>query len=144
MEALMLALMAWLSPVTGLQAPIETPRIAYADYQAMVEVVSPGCEAEECPNVLAYYNHDTDTIVLSDWWSQRSLRDVSILAHELVHYMQDMQGINMTAVQCPGYELEGPAYRAQIAFLEAAGVDAKELLGVNDLWLFMMTAPCHV
>jgi hypothetical protein len=51
--------------------------------------------------------------------------------------MQHHAGVE--GVPCKAEALEKPAYDAQFAFLEAAGVDPYETVGINALMLIFVT-----
>jgi hypothetical protein len=133
---LMRALMAWAAPRLDLPVPDELPVIVRKDHCGLQAIAYPGRAClDEGRGVLALYG--SGVMWLRDDWSADSLKDVSILLHELVHHMQHHAGVE--AVPCKAEALEKPAYDAQFAFLEAAGVDPYETVGINALMLIFVT-----
>jgi hypothetical protein len=86
---------------------------------------------------VAYY--EAGTVFLPHEWDASNLYHVSGLLHEIIHHMQAEEGQTPQTVGCAASALEKPAYDAQIAFLEAAGVDAFEVMGINGLALMFFT-----
>lgn len=142
METLLTALMVWASAQTGLPVPDEHPRIHKADRCEINRLYydNPALECDDDSlNVVAIYDPRFRTMYLPDTWGPDNLYHVSVLLHELVHHMQAEAGIGFDTVVCPGRQIEKPAYDAQIAFLEAAGVDAMETMNLNGLTLLFLT-----
>jgi hypothetical protein len=134
---LMRALMAWAAPRLGLPAPEALPKVVLksrCELQAIAFAGGGAC-AEDADGVQAIY--DSGVVWLRDDWRADDLNDVSSLLHELVHHMQHHAGV--TPVPCKAQALERPAYAVQFAFLEAAGVDPYETIGINDLMLVFVT-----
>lgn len=146
MEALTIALTVWIATQTGLSAP-EPPRIAYvADgdvtryYHALAreDVPLDLIPADHSgPRVLAFYMRDHATIYLPRSSHPASLRDRSILVHELVHHVQRHNGL---APECPG-ALERQAYDLQATWLREQGVsDPFQVMGVDQFTMLILTA----
>ena len=89
------------------------PEIIYVN-QAMLQILMYGeqtvAQAEfegfELPEVIALYDSSVDQIILSTGTDINAFENQFMLVHELVHYMQDINGI---ADPCPGM-LEREAY----------------------------------
>jgi hypothetical protein len=132
---LMRALMTWASPRLGLPVPDQLPTIVRKDHCGLQAIARPGQDCPEPGNgVLALYG--SGVIWMNNDWSADSLKDVSILLHELVHHMQHHAEVPKTP--CAQEAWEKPAYDAQFAFLEAAGVDPYEIIGINPLMLIFV------
>lgn len=133
---LMRALMAWASPRLDLAVPAVMPRIVRKSHCELQAIAAPG---GDCPadgsGVLALY--DSGVMWLRDDWRGDNVRDLSTLLHEIIHHMQFHAGVE--PVPCQAEAIERPAYEAQFAFLEAAGVDPYEAIGINDLMLIFVT-----
>lgn len=142
MKTLMTALMVWASAQTGLPVPDTHPTVVMAD-SCEIEREYRGDPNWACTGdgmrITAIYNQETRTMTLPDTWSPDSLYDVSILLHELVHHMQAEQGLTNGKVECPGRDIERPAYEAQLAFIEATGLPGFQTLGINGLAYNMLT-----
>lgn len=144
MEALMIALMTWASTFTGMDVPEKLPRVIYADsceiHRMYLDDGSVPCPTEDQERAVALYMHHGQTIILPDTWHPGDLYYVSVLLHELVHHMQSHDGSLEKAHQrgCKD-EIERQAYDAQIAWLEAAGADAVELMQMDRFTIMVMT-----
>lgn len=142
MDQLLLALMVWTSAQTGLPVPDELPEIAIED-RCEIERLFYGNAQLDCGesavSVQAIYDTRHSRMVLPESWTAESIYDVSMLVHELVHHLQASAGVTPATVACTGREIEKPAYDAQIAWLEAAGLDAYETMGINGLAYHLLT-----
>lgn len=111
LETLASALALWASIQTGLPIPADEPphpRIVFQRNMKAVDVelgLAPG-------TIYAYFNSKNETIYLPSGWRQSSLKDQSYLVHELVHWLQVVNGRFHH-----GADLEGPAYRAQAQYI---------------------------
>lgn len=142
MEQLLLALMVWASAQTGLPVPEELPEIAI-EKQCEIERLFYDNSERDCGespiSVQAIYDTRHSRMLLPESWSAKNLYDVSMLVHEIVHHLQTSAGVTPASVSCTGRDLEKPAYDAQIAWLEAAGLDAFETMGINRLAYRLLT-----
>jgi hypothetical protein len=140
MKELLMALIAWLSPELHLPVPDHLPTIKFASHCAIQEVAYEGT-THKCQQdgVQAMYMEEVDTIFLPDTWRPDNLYDVSMLLHETAHFVQDFSGINIKSAKCVGFELERPAYDAQVAWLKAAGVDPWTTMKLDQLTMFLLT-----
>jgi hypothetical protein len=133
---LMRALMAWAAPRLELPVPDALPTIVRKDHCGLQAMYMPGLACLPPGNgALALYG--SGVMWLHEDWRADSLKDISILLHELVHHMQHHAGVE--PVPCAAEALEKPAYDAQFAFLEAAGADPYETIGINALKLIFVT-----
>lgn len=71
-------------------------------------------KGDEHPSVIAFYDDDRRTIFLTEGWSAAYPKDVSVLVHEMVHHLQNLDGSKFA---CPA-ERERLAFRAQDAWLK--------------------------
>lgn len=147
MIALVVALMVWASAYTGLPLPSTVPNILFEDACEIQRIYADDpdleCAGEDQFRVVATYNMVTKTMYLPDTWSPADLIHVSNLLHELVHHLQAEAGILPTEVECVGRDIEWPAYKTQIAFLEATGLSGPavvDAMGLNDLTLVLLTS----
>ena len=60
------------------------------------------------------YNKEDDTIILPDDWNKDDPFDMSVLLHELVHYLQDVNGMQFNCTQ----EMEKDSWPIQQNFLK--------------------------
>lgn len=117
MEALMQSLIIWISVMTGLP-PSPPPSVAYMTQPEMVEVT-------QVVGVAAYYDHNTETVVLPEGFDQLKTLDISILVHELVHHLQYKADL---VYECYGAR-EAIAYDTQESYLKAAGLSLNMIIG---------------
>lgn len=78
-------------------------------------------------DVAGYYNHDTNQIVIRNTPTQYMVEDrfkEVILLHELVHYLQYMDG-TFEVVECR-QNLEIHAYDLQELFIDSEGIDEQQ------------------
>jgi hypothetical protein len=135
MKALILALMTWASAQTGLPVPEVQPIVKHATAEQMWHMARPGTEYDAAGSQQYLGLYANGVMWLRDDWSVESVRDVSILLHEVVHHMQEEAG---QEYPCRGAS-ERVAHEAQFAWLEAAGLDPFETIGINGLYYVMVT-----
>ena len=152
MDALLTAIVIWLSANYGLPATFDHPRIervpsiemATLRYKGLLmsrqrEVsVIEGQEAsvEKMRGVVAVYNDQTKTIYLSDKWAGRTPAELSVLVHELVHHLQNEASVTY---ECPA-EREKLAYEAQDKWLGLFGRNLEREFEINGLALLISTS----
>src|SRR5262249_30358602 len=84
----------------------------------------------------AFYNFANASIYLLDDWRPTELYDQSVLIHELVHHLQQKNGVKM---RCPA-ALEQQAYDLQITWLREQGVEDPHLImGANALAIHIVS-----
>jgi hypothetical protein len=136
MNALLTALMVWISSVTGLEVP-EPPTIKYAEPLTIHRLANgPDSTPDESYTTIAFY----DAAAAQIWIPRGQITDVvyaSYIVHELVHHMQ-WRSARYPTYRCIG-EIEAEAYRVQQAFLQIAGRDIHKDVGVGPLLLFALT-----
>ena len=67
------------------------------------------------PNTLhGLYDKESDTIILSDQWDRRKPWDMSVLLHEMIHYLQDQNKMKFNCVA----NMEKDAWPIQQLYLE--------------------------
>ncbi len=91
---------------------------------------------EKMRNVVAVYNDQSRTIYLSDRWAGRTPAELSVLAHEMVHHLQNEAGITY---ECPA-EREKLAYEAQDKWLGLFGSSLESEFQINGLALLISTS----
>ena len=82
----------------------------------------------------AFYDMDKNTIILPDTWDRRRPWDLSVLLHEIVHYVQDQNRIqyNCTA------EMEKDAWPIQQKYL----TDQHDYVWEYDGLWYMVISTC--
>jgi hypothetical protein len=97
--------------------------------------------ASQCGEVVAVYDHVSQTMYLPKIWTKKELTDYrqSVLVHEFVHHVQGLRGEHLT--KCSG-DREREAYQAQMAYLKAKGhEDPMELMGIGPI-MYMAVTTC--
>jgi len=142
MEQLLRALMVWASAQTGLPMTDELPEIRITNRCEIERIfysdMSKSCE-DTALRIQAIYDPRVARMLLPETWSEKNIYDISMLVHEVVHHLQAKNGQTPETVGCTGRDIEKPAYDAQIAWLEAAGLDAFETMGINGLAYRLLT-----
>jgi hypothetical protein len=123
MEALLTAIVLWLSTTFNLPATFENPRVEFISATKMTALYSKSIGQHEQvamvtnqsqPDVVSLYDHHAKTIYLLDGWNGKTPAELSILVHEMVHHLQTVGGLKFA---CP-QEREELAYKAQERWLE--------------------------
>ena len=152
MDALLTAMVIWISANYALPASLEHPRIervasiemaglrtkgllsALARQASVIEVQESFFEKRR--DVVALYNDQTRTIYLSDKWTGATPSELSVLVHEMVHHLQNEAG---AAYECPA-EREKLAYEAQDKWLHLFGRNLEQEFEINGLALLVSTS----
>jgi hypothetical protein len=155
MQALVTVLLAWLATNLDLPPVQEHPRVEIVSAARMAEVrfsrlaSSPldraAAEAgrsapdEVGRDVYAIYDDLGRTIYLAEGWTAASPANVSVLAHELVHHIQNMGGEKF---DCPQAR-EALAYRAQLRWLELFGKTLEDEFEIDPMTVLVRTKCMH-
>jgi len=148
MNELVITLMIYIMSVTGWEIP-PPPRITYVESKKEMFLLSNDCYANPdthiCTsydassyNVLALYNHETKTVILQKHFSINSIKDQSILLHELVHHFQYYWDAPKYKKMCSGH-VERETYNIQSQWLEKKGHNIFDTIQINDLGLILIT-----
>jgi hypothetical protein len=89
--------------------------------------------------VIALYDEAETTIFVTENWTGRTVADLSILVHELVHHMQAAADMRFA---CAG-EREMLAYQAQGAWLGLFGESLESAFEIDRATLLVATACTH-
>jgi hypothetical protein len=152
MNALLTAIVIWISANHGLPATFDHPHIervpsiemAGLRYKGLLSslqrkaavIQEQESSLEKRHDVVALYNDQTKTIYLSDKWTGSTAAELSVLVHEMVHHLQNQAG---TTYECPA-ERERLAYEAQDKWLSLFGRDLEGEFKVNGLALLVSTS----
>lgn len=152
MDALLTAIVVWLSSNFGLPMNFEQPRIERVPSVEMATlrqrglrssrqretiVPSGGIDSEMRERVVvALYNDETTTIYLSSDWQGRTPAELSVLVHEVVHHLQTKAGATF---ECPA-EREKLAYEAQQKWLSLFGRSLESEFGIDGFALLISTS----
>ena len=152
MDALLTALVIWISANHPLPATFDHPRIervpsiemAGLRYKGLLSALQRKSSViqeqessfEKRRDVVALYNDQTRTIYLSDKWAGTTPAELSVLVHEMVHHLQNAAG---SAYECPA-ERERLAYEAQDKWLGLFGRNLEAEFEINGLALLVSTS----
>ena len=152
MEALLTAIVIWISANNWLPATFDHPRIERVPSIEMAGLRNKGLlsslqreasaiQAQESSfermrDVVSIYNDLTKTIYLSDRWTGRTPAELSILVHEMVHHLQNQAGAKY---ECSA-EREKLAYEVQDKWLGLFGRSLEREFNINGLALLISTS----
>lgn len=127
MDALLTAIVLWLSVNFDLPAIHDHPRVEFVPparivalrYNGFVGRPSDAGVTPAQPTVIAVYHQATRTIYLPEGWTGNSAAELSILVHEMVHHLQNVAELRF---ECP-QQREQLAYKAQDRWLGLFGRD---------------------
>ena len=141
-KALLTLITAWLAQNFDLPAIVDQPRVNVVDPKAMAKLRRGGIGAEartmapafnpsrpldRNEDSIAVYDDDARTIYLSNGWTSRTPRDVSVLVHEMVHHAQNMTGQKFECLEAR----EKAAYAAQESWLAMFGLNLEDELNID-------------
>ena len=150
MQALLTALITWLSANYGLPAYYNLPAVRFA---APTEISSIRYSAfslqrsgktipthnslptSQRESVVSVYEDTAKTIVLPIGWQGRTPAELSVLVHELVHHIQNLAGLTYA---CP-QEREALAYEAQEKWLGLFGRSLASEFEIDRMTLLVKT-----
>lgn len=146
MQALLTAIVIWLSANFGLPQSQDHPRIEFATQEQMeaVRYGRTGADAPataravasgQLPQVEALYDDSTRTLYLPKGWKGASAAELSVLVHEMVHHLQGAAGLKY---ECPQAR-EELAYAAQERWLKLFGQSLADEFGIDKMTLFVRT-----
>ena len=151
MNALLTAIVLWLSATFDLPATYEHPKvefvpaveIAFLHYGAFTAEKRREALAQYRSNisldkrreVVAVYIDATKTIFLPEGWTGNSPAELSVLVHEMVHHLQNVARLKF---ECPQAR-EQLAYAAQERWLGLFGRNLLEDFEIDPLTLLMST-----
>tara|TARA_B100001094_G_scaffold95086_1_gene91003 strand:+ start:2556 stop:2987 length:432 start_codon:yes stop_codon:yes gene_type:complete len=139
MKELILSLFLFISAETSYNTDLPIPNIVFLPEADLVKMYVGDENKEHNPDDLwAFYSLENKSIYLRDTWDQYNAWNKSILLHELIHYVQDMNGAKFSCIQ----EMEKESWPLQQKYL-------RQYHGVNwdydQLWFLMIsTCPAHL
>jgi hypothetical protein len=155
MQALMSMLLGWLVLDADLPPTESAPPVELVSTLQMAEIrqqrllssrpsqagfqAAPSQPPDSFQDLYAMYDEASGTIYLSQGWKADAPVDVSILVHELVHYLQHAGGIGYG---CPEAR-EEPAYRAQERWLNLFDSSLAEAFEIDAMTLLLRTKCMH-
>jgi Domain of unknown function (DUF6647) len=127
------ATIGWLSQNFGFPQIDKLPNIAFVTDDALPTLLNG--QRSGWLDVEGLYLASNRTIYLPVGWSGSSPREVSILVHELVHYLQHQSGVKFACAE----ELEKQAYKAQQAWLALFDRDLFKEFATDPFTLLVRT-----
>jgi hypothetical protein len=113
MKEIITALIIWLGANTPYNTNFDLPTVIFLPQDQLEESFYKG--SDKLANTLyGIYDIKTDTIILPDTWDKRKPWDMSVLLHEMVHYLQDMNRMKFDCVA----QMEKTAWPIQQFYLE--------------------------
>lgn len=131
MKEILTALMIWLGANTTLDTNHDIPTVLFLSQDEMESMFYKG--EDPMPHTLhGLYDSESDTIILPDTWDRRKPWDLAVLLHEMVHYLQDQNGIEFVCMA----NMEREAWPLQQKYLsEVHGTDWE----YDELWYHMIS-----
>ena len=111
MKEILTALLLWIGANSDYNTNIPFPTIIFMEQEKMEQIYYQG--REPVGELHGFYDTQKDVIILQDTWDRRDPWDLSIMLHELVHYVQD---INEIQFQC-NREMEKQSWPLQQKYL---------------------------
>jgi len=145
MDALLTAIVVWLSANVPTSANFNHPHIEFASQARMIEMRLHGThsaaqstvEVGQAPDVVAVYDDERHTIFLPEGWTGTTAAELSVLVHEMVHHLQNVNGQKF---ECPAAR-EKPAYLAQDQWLKQFGHNLEDDFSV-DMFTIVIKSAC--
>jgi len=142
MDALLTAIVVWLSANFSVPQNFNHPRIAYLPRMKMSEMRLQGVQSTvqgpgQSPDVVAIYDRERHVIFLPEGWSGHTPAELSLLVHEMVHHLQNVNGQKF---ECPAAR-EKPAYLAQDLWLKQFGRSLEGEFNV-DMFTIVVKSAC--
>jgi hypothetical protein len=140
MDALLAAIVVWLSANFALSASFDHPRIEFAPPHKIVALRYGGFTKGQWQtgaplgfpasgDIVSIYDDNARAIYLPEDWKGRSPAELSVLVHEMVHHLQNVGGLRF---ECP-QQREQLAYEAQERWLALFGRDLSGDFGMDRL-----------
>ena len=111
MKEIITALLIWLGANSDFNVDMDIPLVLFLPQAEMEQRYYDG--ADKHGDLHAFYDTNTDTIILPDTWDRRRPWDLSVLLHEIIHYVQDQNDIKFDCLQ----EMEAQSWPLQQKYL---------------------------
>ncbi len=135
MNALLTAVVTWLSINFGLTAIYDHPQVELQPQMQITKLRYGADHMADGRAVVAVYDDKAASILLSRDWTGRTPAELSILVHEMVHHLQNKAGLTYP---CPAAR-ETLAYAAQAKWLSQFGSDLWRDFEIDPFTLKVMT-----
>lgn len=135
MEDLQSVIVNWLAARFDLPADHHHPRVELLPPERISELRFGNSGLTSHRDVVAVYDDSSQTIYLNQAWSGRTVADLSVLVHEMVHHLQNVGGARFA---CPAAR-EELAYHAQAQWLDSFGADLFQEFELDPITLKLTT-----
>ena len=144
MEALLTAIVLWLSANYNLPATFNHPRVGFASakeltsrfYESAGRQNRAGMVLNQSESdIVSLYHNKSKTIYLRDGWKGKTPAELSVLVHEMVHHLQNVGQLKFA---CP-QEREELAYKAQNGWLGLFGHDLQDDFQLDGFSILVKT-----
>jgi hypothetical protein len=147
MTELLNTIVLWISINLAIPAVYDHPRIEYVPTAKMISMRLRGMPTvaqetllpSQIPDVVAIYDDEKRTIFLPEGWTGKTPADLSVLVHEMVHHLQNIDGQKF---ECPAAR-EKPAYLAQDKWLKQFDQTLEKEFEV-DLFTIVVKSACII
>lgn len=137
MEALMIGLLVWLGTNTDYELPkhkSELPKVAYSSQRDMQEAVFGKHGPGMARKVRAFYDPKANIIWVLRGFDPGDPTDKRSMVHELVHYLQKLNGMVYPCLQA----VEPEAFRLSMKWYRQQGLRDPEY----ELWTIISNGAC--
>jgi hypothetical protein len=143
MEALLTAIVLWLSTNFALPASFDHPRLKFVSAAELSAPLRGRAEekqgsvsaAQTGSDIVSFYSNESKTIYLAEGWSGKTPADLSVLVHEMVHHLQNVGRLKF---ECPQAR-EEIAYKAQNQWLGLFGHDLEQDFQLDGFSILVKT-----
>lgn len=135
MNALLTAIVTWLSVNFDLPPNYDHPSVRFLPVTQIAQIRNGMGDLRYGREVVALYDDTTRTIYLANDWTGRTPAELSILVHEMVHHLQN---VNDRQYACPALR-EKQAYDAQDAWLRLFSKNLRAEFELDQLTLKLTT-----
>ena len=91
MKEILVALLLWIGSNSDYNTDVPFPTILFMEQEKMEQMFYQGIKKHG--ELHGFYHTEKNFIVLPDTWDRRKPWDLSVLLHELIHYVQDTNNI---------------------------------------------------
>ena len=113
MKEIIMALMIWIGANTNYNVDVPAPMFWFIT-QDQLEQAYYGGEKYEGVTLHGFYDTKLNLIILPDTWDRTDPWDQSLLLHEIIHYLQDMNGTKYICLE----EMEKDTWPLQKQYLK--------------------------
>jgi len=132
MKEIITALMIWLGANTHFNTNHDIPTVIFLP-QDQLNTMYFKDHHDHTSTLHGLYNKDIDTIFLPDTWDRRSAWDMGVLLHEIIHYLQDVNGVEFLCDQ----QMERDAWPIQQNYLKQ---EHNYDWNYDELWYFLISS----